>query len=117
MVDAVATPGTTRMATFDTVVLESIVETRDTRTLVLDAGGERMPWRAGQWVSIDVHQFPGLGSFAGYLEQAKGRKEAPRAYSMCSAPHEPHLAITIKEEVFESGRTKYPPLISGFLVH
>jgi ferredoxin-NADP reductase len=36
---------------------------------------------------------------------------------MSSAPHEPHLAITIKEEVFERGVTKYPPLISGFLVH
>jgi len=106
-----------RMTTFDTVVLESIVETADTRTLVLDAGGERLDWRAGQYVSIDPHQFRSLGSFIGYLEQQKGRREAPRAYSMCSAPHEPYLAITIKEEVFEPGKTKYPPLISGFLVH
>jgi ferredoxin-NADP reductase len=105
------------MATFQTVVRESIVETHDTRTLVLEAPAARADWRAGQYLSIDVHQFPGLASFVGYLEQLKGRREAPRAYSMCSAPHEPYLAITIKEEVFVKGRTKYPPLISGFLVH
>jgi ferredoxin-NADP reductase len=36
---------------------------------------------------------------------------------MSSAPHEPHLAITIKEEPYEVGVAKYPPLLSGFLVH
>ncbi|MGH9372412.1 MAG: oxidoreductase [Vicinamibacterales bacterium] len=117
MTDTATRAAAVRMTTFDTIVLESVVETADTRTLVLDAGSERRPWHAGQYVSIDVHQFPGLRSFVGYLEQAKGRKEAPRAYSMASAPHEPHLAITIKEEVFERGVTKYPPLLSGFLVH
>lgn len=117
MTDASATSESARMTTFDTVVLESIVETADTRTLVLDTGGERLPWRAGQYVSIDPHQFRGLGSFVRYLEEQKGRKEAPRAYSMSSAPHEPYLAVTIKEEVFEAGKTKYPPLISGYLVH
>lgn len=116
MTDAVASAATPRQSTFETTVIESIVETHDTRTLVLD-GGERRAWRAGQYVSIDVHQFPGLASFVAYLEQAKGRREAPRAYSMSSAPDEPYLAITIKEEVFQPGRTKYPPLISGFLVH
>ena len=35
---------------------------------------------------------------------------------MCSDPSEP-LAITIKEEFYEAGRTPYPPLISGYLVH
>ena len=52
----------------------------------------------------------------GYLEHLKGRREPPRAYSMCSDPSEP-LAITIKEEFYEAGRTPYPPLISGYLVH
>ncbi|MGH9308399.1 MAG: oxidoreductase [Vicinamibacterales bacterium] len=117
MVDTAARPAAPRVTTFDTLVDESIVETRDTRTLVLDAGAHRQPWRAGQYVSIDPHQFAGLQSFVNYLEHAKGRREPPRAYSMSSAPHEPHLAITIKEEVFERGVTKYPPLISGFLVH
>lgn len=106
-----------RLQTFDSRVLESVIETPDTRTLVLDITLPPDAYRAGQYVSIDPHQFPVLRSVIGYLEQQKGRKEPPRAYSMCSAPHEPHLAITIKEEVFEPGRTKYPPLMSGLLVH
>lgn len=117
MTDTATRPAAARVTTFDTIVLESIVETADTRTLLLDAGPEPRSWRAGQYVSIDPHQFIGLQSFVSYLEHVKGRKEPPRAYSMCSAPLERHLAITIKEEVFERGVTKYPPLLSGFLVH
>lgn len=105
-----------RMTTFDTRVRESIVETPDTRTLVLEVSG-RGAYRAGQYVSIDPHQFIGLRSFVAYLEQQKTRAEPPRAYSMSSAPHEDALAITVKEEVFEPGQTKYPPLLSGFLVY
>lgn len=103
------------MTMYDSVVVESIVETRDTRTLVLDIG---MPasYRAGQYVTIDPHQFPALGSVTRYLEKVKGRSEVPRAYSMCSEPNEPYVAITIKEEVYD-GEMAYPPLISGFLVH
>jgi 3-ketosteroid 9alpha-monooxygenase subunit B len=112
-----STAGEGRMTALETTVLESVVETADTRTLVLDAGRGAMDWTAGQYVSIDPHQFKGLASFVAYLEQQKGRKEAPRAYSMCSAPDEPYLAITIKEETFQAGRTKYPPLLSGYLVH
>jgi ferredoxin-NADP reductase len=107
------TPG---MTTFDSVVLESIVETWDTKTLVLDIGLPPV-YRAGQYVSIHPHQFAGLRSFTNYLEHVKGRVEAPRAYSMCSAPDEPYVAITIKEEVFDKASTKYPPLLSGYLVH
>ena len=117
MTDAGATVETVRMANIETIVRESIVETPDTRTLVLDMGGRRFAWHAGQYVSIDPHQFPGLTSFVGYLEHQKGRKEAPRAYSMSSTPDEPYLAITIKEELFVRDKTKYPPLISGYLVH
>jgi ferredoxin-NADP reductase len=117
MTDAALPAETARMPTFETTVLESIVETPDTRTLVLDVGGRHIEWRAGQYVSIDPHQFAGLGSFAAYLEHQKGRREVPRAYSMSSAPFEPHLAITIKEELFVKDRTKYPPLLSGYLVH
>src|SRR5262245_53241585 len=35
---------------------------------------------------------------------------------MASAPHERYLAITVKEERFVSGVTKYPPLLSPMLV-
>ncbi|MGH9372476.1 MAG: oxidoreductase [Vicinamibacterales bacterium] len=117
MAETAANPPPTRIKTYEAVVLESIVETPDTRTLVLDTGSAPLRWRASQYLSIDPHQYVGLQSFVGYLEQEKGRREAPRAYSMCSAPHDPHLAVTVKEEVFERGKTKYPPLISGFLVH
>jgi ferredoxin-NADP reductase len=104
------------MATYNAVVLESIVETHDTKTLVLDIG-TAPSYVAGQYVTIDPHQYPGLTSIVGYLEHAKGRREVPRAYSMCSAPSERHIAITIKEEPYEAGRTEYPPLLSGYLVH
>lgn len=104
------------MTSFDAVVLESVVETSDTRTLVLDVGSA-FSYRAGQYISIDPHQFAGLRNIVAYLEQLKGRREAPRHYSLSSAPHERHLAVTIKEELYEPGRTQYPPLLSGFLVH
>ncbi len=35
---------------------------------------------------------------------------------MSSAPHEKYLAITIKEERYTQGTTKYPPLLSPLLV-
>lgn len=100
---------------FESVVSEVIVETPDTITAVLDVG-ERVSYRAGQYVTIDPHQFPALRSMTRYLEHMKGRAEPPRAYSMSSAPHEDGVAITIKEEVYD-GEMAYPPLISGFLVH
>jgi 3-ketosteroid 9alpha-monooxygenase subunit B len=117
MTETATKPAASRLVTFDTIVREVVVETADTVTLVLEATSAFPAWRAGQYLSIDVHQFVSLRSFIGYLEQAKGRKEPPRAYSMSSAPHEPWLGITIKEELFEAGQTKYPPLISGYLVH
>ena len=101
--------------TFNAIVIDVVTETPDTVTLVLDIG-EPVSYKAGQYVSIDPHQFIGLAPFVGYLEHLKGRREPPRAYSMCSDPTEP-LAITIKEEFYEAGVTPYPPLISGYLVH
>lgn len=103
------------ITTFDAVVVESLVETPDTKTIVLDVG-QPVSYLAGQYLMIDPHQFAGLRSVITYLEQLKGRREPPREYSMCSAPHEP-LAFTVKEEVYEAGRMKYPPLLSGYLVH
>jgi ferredoxin-NADP reductase len=105
-------PGITK---FDALVADVVVETPDTVTAFLDLG-RPVTYRAGQYVSIDPHQFPALGSMTRYLEHLKGRHEPPRAYSMSSAPHEPYVAITIKEEVYD-GVMPYPPLISGYLVH
>ena len=105
-------PGITK---FDAVVADLVVETPDQITTFLDLG-QPVTYRAGQYVSIDPHQFPPLGSMTRYLEHLKRRHEPPRAYSMSSAPHEKFVAITIKEEVYD-GVMEYPPLISGFLVH
>ena len=98
-------------------VADVVQETADTVTLLLDAGDFPRDYKAGQYVSIDPHQFRAIAGYAAYFEDAKGRKEPPRAYSMCSSPDEPYLAITIKEEYYERGKTKYPPLLSPFLVH
>jgi ferredoxin-NADP reductase len=99
------------------VVADVIQETADTVTLLLDAGDDPRDYKAGQYVSIAPHQFRAIAGYTAYFEEAKGRKEPPRAYSMVSTPDEPYLAITVKEELFERGSTKYPPLLSPFLVH
>src|SRR5204863_7221363 len=78
-----ATARVPAMTTFNAVVAEVVVETPDTITAVLDIGVPAK-YRAGQYVSIDPHQFPSLRSMTTYLEHMKGRAEPPRAYSMSS---------------------------------
>ncbi len=70
----------------------------------------------GQEMAGLVLQFESLERFTAFLEDLKGKKEPPRAYSMSSAPHEKQLAFTIKEERYASGSTRYPPLLSPLLV-
>mgnify|MGYP001259426224 CR=1 FL=1 len=101
---------------FETTLREIIWETPDTVTLILDPGDHPRTYKAGQYISIDVQQFRELKQQVAYFEHVKGRREAPRAYSLTSTPDEPYLAITIKEETFEPGQTEYPPLLSPFLV-
>lgn len=104
-----------RIREYQVTISDVIVETPDTVTLVMD-GPEPFAYRAGQFLTIDPHQFGIIAGFTRFLEDLKGRKEPPRAYSMTSTPDEP-LAITIKEETYEQGATKYPPLLSPVLVH
>ena len=92
-------------------------DTPDTTTLFMSAGDEPIEYEAGHFCTIDPHQFGELEHFTAYLEDQKGQREKPRAYSMASAPHEQHLAITIKEERYESGETPYPPLLSPLLTY
>jgi 3-ketosteroid 9alpha-monooxygenase subunit B len=99
------------------VVADVVQETADTVTLLLDAGGDPRDYKAGQYVSIDPHQFPAIKGYVAFLEDQKGRKEPPRAYSMVSTPDERYLAITVKEELYDKTAMKYPPLLSPFLVH
>ena len=98
-------------------VVKATRETPDTTTLVFSTGKDLLEYLPGHFLTIDPHQFRAFERFTDYLEDQKGRKEPPRAYSMSSAPHEGRLAITVKEERYVRGRTKYPPLLSPFLVH
>jgi ferredoxin-NADP reductase len=97
------------------MVADVIVETPDTTTLVLFTGNDRLEYSAGHFLTIDPHQFEALERFTSFLEDLKRRREPPRAYSMCSAPHERYLAVTVKEERYVSGVTKFPPLLSPLL--
>ena len=98
------------------MVAEAVYETPDTTTLVLFTGNDHLDYKPGHFLTIDPHQFEALERFTAFLEDLKGRREPPRAYSMASAPHEKYLAVTIKEERYTSGATKYPPLLSPLLV-
>lgn len=106
-----------RFSPFSVRVREVAWETHDTVTLFLQPDGEARPYRAGQFLTIDPEQFPALRQQVAYFAHIKGKRELPRAYSLASAPGEPYLAVTIKEEPFLPGRTEYPPLLSPYLVH
>jgi 3-ketosteroid 9alpha-monooxygenase subunit B len=98
------------------MVADVIVEAPDTTTLVLFTGNDRLEYSAGHFLTIDPHQFEALERFTSFLEDLKGKREPPRAYSMSSSPHERYLAVTVKEERYLSGTTKFPPLLSPLLV-
>ena len=105
-----------RIKQLEVMVADVIVETPDTATLVLFTGNDKLEYSAGHFLTIDPHQFEALERFIAFLEDLKGQREPPRAYSMCSAPHERYLAVTVKEERYVSGLTKFPPLLSPMLV-
>jgi 3-ketosteroid 9alpha-monooxygenase subunit B len=106
-----------RIKPFDVTVSRIVQETPDTVTLYL-SGDEPFRYKAGQFLTIDPHQFPQLKGLCAYFEQVKGRKEPPRAYSMASAPSEPELGVTVKEELYTApAQTPYPPLLSPFLCY
>ena len=68
------------------MVAEAVQETADTTTLVFFTGNDRLDYKAGHFLTIDPHQFEGLERFIAFLEDLKGKKEPPRAYSMASSP-------------------------------
>jgi len=105
-----------RIKKMEVMVADVIIETHDTTTLVLFTGNDHLEYRAGNFLTIDPHQFEALARWTQYLEDVKGKKEPPRAYSLASAPHEKYLAITIKEEEYITDRTRFPPLLSPVLV-
>ncbi len=104
-----------KIKTIDTMVAEIIEETSETTTIVLFTGNDKLEYQPGHFLTIDPKQFEALDRWICYLEDLKGKKEKPRAYSISSAPHEKYLAFTVKEEQYVSGKTKYPPLLSPIL--
>src|SRR5689334_2108727 len=105
-----------RIKEMEVMVADVIVETPDTATLVFFTGNDRLDYKAGHFLTIDPHQFDSLERFISFFEDVKGKKEPPRAYSMSSAPHERYLAVTVKEERYVSGVSRFPPLLSPLLV-
>lgn len=108
--------GRKKLKELECMVADVVMETHDTATLYLFTGNETLDYKPGHFISIDPHQFVALERWTRYLEDVKGRKEPPRAYSLASAPHERYLAITVKEEAYVTGMTKFPPLLSPLLV-
>jgi len=100
----------------EVMVGEVVRETPEAATLVLFTGNDRLEYRPGHFLTLEPQQFRALERFIAYFEDCKGTKEQARAYSLSSAPHERSLAITIKEERYVPGITRYPPLLSPLLV-
>jgi ferredoxin-NADP reductase len=111
----VRTETSRRIKQLEVMVADVIVEAPDTTTLVLFTGNDRLDYSAGHFLTVDPHQFEALERFTSFLEDLKGRREPARAYSMSSSPHERYLAVTVKEERYVSGLTKFPPLLSPLL--
>lgn len=95
------------------LITQTIQETPDTWTLYIQTLDRN--YQAGQFISIDPHQFEELSEILAYIEHQKNRKEPIRAYSMASAPHEETISITIKPERFWAEHDHYPPVLSPFL--
>lgn len=101
---------------FEVTLDEVKQETPDTATLYFRVPPAHREYRAGQYASIAPQQFDALAGLRTSLEAEKGKRELPRKYSLTSAPHEPRLAMTVKEEAFDPPHTRYRPLLSGHLV-
>jgi 3-ketosteroid 9alpha-monooxygenase subunit B len=104
-----------RIKELEVMVSDVKVEAPDTVTLSLFTGNDRLAYEPGNFLTIAPQQFPALERWVDYLQDLKGRKEPPRAYSLASSPDEKYIAITVKEERYTSGVTQYPPLLSPIL--
>ena len=98
----------------EAVVVDCVRRTHDATSIYFFVG-DTGPYKAGQFISIDPHQFPDLSRWVSHLEAIKGKKEPIRSYSMQSAPGEKCVSICVKAEDFDPKIHKYPPLLSPFL--
>ncbi len=96
------------------LVSEARPETADAVTLRLDLRGASFPYRPGQYIEIDPHQFPELARPIAEVEAIKGMPESPRGFSLASDGLDPRfLEITVKEE---KARGPHPPILTPWLV-
>jgi ferredoxin-NADP reductase len=98
----------------EAVCVDVVRRTHDSASLYFFVG-DTGPYKAGQFISIDPHQFPELKRWVDFLETMKGKKEPIRSYSMSSIPGEKCVSIVVKAEEYDPKLHKYPPLISPFL--
>ena len=98
----------------DAVIVDIVRRTHDASSIYFFVG-DTGPYRAGQFLSIDPHQFPELSRWIDLLEAMKGKKEPIRSYSLQSAPGEKCVSICVKAEEYDSKIHKYPPLLSPLL--
>jgi ferredoxin-NADP reductase len=80
----------------EVMIADIIREAPDTTTLILFTGNDKMNYEPGHFLTISPHQFSALERWINYLEDMKGKKEPPRAYSLSSSQDEKYLAITLK---------------------
>ena len=99
---------------YDAVIVDVVRRTHDTSSVYFFIG-DLPAYRAGQFLSIDPHQFPELKRWIDYMELVKGKKEPIRSYSLQSAPGEKCVAICSKAEAYDPKVNKYPPVLSPLM--
>jgi len=110
---AAAVPART-IRKYDAVVVDVVRRTHDASSVYFFIG-DTPQYKAGQFLSIDPHQFPELKRWIDYLETLKGKKEPIRSYSLQSAPGEKCVAICTKADEYDPRAHKYPPLLSPLM--
>jgi len=99
---------------YDAVIVDVVRRTHDASSVYFFIG-DTPQYKAGQFLSIDPHQFPELKRWIEYLELQKGKKEPIRSYSLSSAPGEKCMAICTKAEDYDPKVHKYPPVLSPLM--
>ncbi len=110
---AAAAPART-IRKYDAVIVDVVRRTHDASSVYFFIG-DTPQYRAGQFLSIDPHQFPELKRWIDYIELQKGKKEPIRSYSLSSIPGEKCMAICTKAEEYDAKVHKYPPVLSPLM--
>jgi len=99
---------------YEAVIVDVVRRTHDASSVYFFIG-DTPAYKAGQFLSIDPHQFPELKRWIDYMELVKGKKEPIRSYSLQSAPGEKCMAICTKAEAYDPKVNKYPPVLSPLM--